>query len=267
MRFGHKNAAASLTKLSRKGQTEYTGTDDQHIFHAAGSTMTAPDTQDLQWENGVPVSARFDDPYYSREDGLAETRHVFLRGCDLPERLHSGFSVAELGFGTGLNFCATLALWQAHRPHGEIFDYTSFELYPMQAADLNRALTVWPELDAIRTALVAAWRPEGGRMQIGPARLTLVTGDARETVPRWAGKADAWYLDGFAPSRNPQMWEPALLAAVAQASAPGAMAATYSVAGAVRRGLQAAGFTLERLPGYGRKREMLRAVRTLPDQA
>ncbi len=229
--------------------------------------MTARDAQDLLWENGVPVSARFDDPYYSRDDGLAETRHVFLDGCRVGERLRDGLSVAELGFGTGLNFCATLALWQARMPPGATFAYTAFELYPLAAADLDRALAVWPELDAQRAALVAAWDAGGGDMRIGPARLTLVTGDARETVPRWDGRADAWYLDGFAPSRNPQMWEPALLAAVARASAPDAVAATYSVAGAVRRGLEAAGFAPERLPGYGRKREMLRAVRTPPDRA
>jgi len=230
--------------------------------------MTAPETQDLRWENGVPVSGRFDDPYYSREDGLAETRHVFLDGCRIRERLHPGvFRIAELGFGTGLNFCATLALWRAHAPPGSRLDYTSFELYPMQAADLDRALAVWPELDAQRAALVAAWDPRGGTVEIDAARLTLVTGDARETVAGWAGRADAWYLDGFAPSRNPEMWEPELLAAVAHTCASGAIAATYSVAGAVRRGLESAGFSLERLPGYGRKREMLRAIRTIPDPA
>jgi len=228
--------------------------------------MTAPDAQDLRWENGVPVSGRFDDPYYSREDGLAETRHVFLEGCRVAERLRDGFSIAELGFGTGLNFCATLAQWQAHGPAEGTCEYTAFEMYPMQAAELDRALAVWPELDAQRAALVAAWRPEGGTMRIGGVRLTLVIGDARRTVPDWGGNADAWYLDGFAPSRNPQMWEPALLSAVAQASAPDAIAATYSVAGAVRRGLESAGFALERLPGYGRKREMLRAVRIPPDR-
>lgn len=230
--------------------------------------MTAPDAQDLRWENGVPVSGRFDDPYYSREDGLAETRHVFIEGCRLRERLRpDGFSIAELGFGTGLNFCATLAFWEAHAPAGSRLDYTAFELYPLRAGEIGRALAPWPELAPRCAALVAAWRPEGGIMEIGPARLTLVRGDARETVPAWRGRADAWYLDGFAPARNPQMWEPGLLGAVGAASAPDSVAATYSVAGAVRRGLEAAGFTLERLPGYGRKREMLRAVRTPPDRA
>lgn len=226
--------------------------------------MTDADAQDLHWENGVPVSGRFDDPFYSREDGLAETRHVFLEGCRICDRARDGFSVAELGFGTGLNFCATLTLWQAVAPAGARLNYTAFELYPMRATDLGRALSVWPELDAARAALVAGWKPEGGVMRFGGVDLTLVTGDARETVPHWPGRADAWYLDGFAPARNPQMWEAPLLAAMGQASAPDAIAATYSVAGAVRRGLEAAGFTLERLPGYGRKREMLRAVKTPP---
>ena len=249
-------------ELSRKGQTEYTGPDDKHIFHPAGSTMTTPDAQALRWEKGVPVSGRFDDPYYSREDGLAETRHVFLDGCRIRERLRPGFSIAELGFGTGLNFCATLALWQQNAPPGSLFDYTAFELYPMQAAEIDRALAVWPELDAQRAQLVGAWQPNGGTMQIGPARLTLLTGDARVQVPAWAGAADAWYLDGFAPARNPQMWEAPLLSAVGAASTQGCIAATYSVAGVVRRGLMAAGFDLERLTGYGRKREMLRGLKT-----
>jgi len=258
-------------QLSRKRQTEYTGPDDENIYHPPVSTMTAPDAQgpqgDLRWENGVPVSGRFDDPYYSRENGLEETRHVFIEGCRLSAMIAARrTSIAELGFGTGLNFCATLAHWRHHAPPDLPLDYTAFELYPMQADAIDRALAVWPELDTQRAALVSAWRPEGGTVEIGPARLTLVIGDARETVPAWSGLADAWYLDGFAPSRNPQMWEPGLLGAVGRASTPDAIAATYSVAGVVRRGLEAAGFTLERLPGYGRKREMLRAFRTNPDR-
>ncbi len=225
--------------------------------------MTGPDTQDLSWQEGVPVSTRFDDPYYSREDGLAETRHVFLAGCDLPARWEGrdSFTIAELGFGTGLNFCAALALWRATAPPAAHLRFVSFEMYPLAAADIDRALAVWPEIADERAALVAAWQGAGS-IEIDNATLTLVTGDARETVRAWNGQADAWFLDGFAPSRNPQMWEAPLLDAVARASAPDAIAATYSVAGAVRRGLQGAGFTLERLPGYGRKREMLRAFKT-----
>jgi tRNA U34 5-methylaminomethyl-2-thiouridine-forming methyltransferase MnmC len=230
--------------------------------------MTEPSTQDLAWEDGVPVSTRFYDPYYSRENELAETRHVFLGGCDLPARWRerATFSIAELGFGTGLNFCATLAEWKATAPPDARLSYTSFELYPLTAQEIDRALAVWPEIDAERAALVAAWKGAGS-VEIGSATLTVIAGDARETVPAWPGRADAWYLDGFAPSRNPQMWEPPLLEAVARASAPHAYAATYSVAGAVRRGLESAGFTLERLPGYGRKREMLRSVKTPPTPA
>ncbi len=230
--------------------------------------MTAPLTQDLSWEDGVPVSTRFDDPYYSRGDGLAETRHVFLGGCDLPARWQGreAFTIAELGFGTGLNFCATLAEWKATAQPDARLSYTSFELYPLTVQEIDRALAVWTEIADERTALVTAWQGASS-IDIGPVSLTVITGDARETVPAWPGHADAWYLDGFAPSRNPQMWEPPLLDAVARASAPDAMAATYSVAGAVRRGLEGAGFTLERLPGYGRKREMLRAIKTTPTPA
>lgn len=227
--------------------------------------MSGDAAQGLRWENGVPVSAAFDDPYFSREDGLAETRHVFLRGCALPERWAGceRFSIAELGFGTGLNFCAALALWRETAKPGAVLDFTSFELYPMTAAEIARALDPWPELAPERDDLVRCWTGERGTVSLDGARLTLVCGDARQTVPAWQGMAQAWFLDGFAPSRNPQMWEPDLLDAVAAHSAEDAHAATYSVAGTVRRGLEAAGFDLERLPGYGRKREMLRAVRTI----
>ena len=225
--------------------------------------MTATETQDLSWQDGVPVSTRFDDPYYSREDGLAETRHVFLDGCDLPARWQGceAFTIAELGFGTGLNFCATLALWQQTVAPASHLHFVSFEMYPLTAAEIDRALTVWPDIAEQRAALVAAWQGAGS-IEIGSVTLTVIAGDARNAVPAWDGRADAWFLDGFAPSRNPQMWEPGLLDAVARKSAPDAIAATYSVAGAVRRGLTGAGFTLERLPGYGRKREMLRAFRS-----
>ena len=219
----------------------------------------------VRWEDGVPVSARFDDPYYSREDGLAETRHVFLEGCRVARMAREGRTrIAELGFGTGLNFCATLLSWERHAAPDLVLDYTAFERFPMKADEIDRALRVWPEIDAQRTALVAVWTGRSETIRVGSARLTIVAGDARETVPVWGGVADAWYLDGFAPARNPEMWTPELLAAVGATAAPGALAATYSVAGTVRRGLEAAGFSLERLPGYGRKREMLRAIRTSP---
>ncbi|MBU3031058.1 tRNA (5-methylaminomethyl-2-thiouridine)(34)-methyltransferase MnmD [Paracoccus sp. XHP0099] len=203
----------------------------------------------LGWRaGGVPVSTRFDDPYFSLAGGLAKTRHVFLEGNGLPERLVPGFHVAELGFGTGLN-CLALACMA---PVPVIM--TSFEAYPMSLAQLAQAHAAFPELADLATQLRAGWGQ--GRMQVGPVDLRLIVGDARETLPAWTGRADAWFLDGFSPARNPEMWSGTLMAEVGRHSAPGASFATYTAAGHVRRALEAAGFEVERRPGFGSKRHM-----------
>lgn len=213
----------------------------------------------LDWrDGGVPVSLRFDDPYFSLENGLAETRHVFLAGNDLPARFRPGFCVAELGFGTGLNFLATLAAWRASGCGG-VLHFTSFEAYPMHADDMARALAHFPELAPLAEPLLRGWAEGAVETAFGDARLQVVTGDARQTLSGWQGQADAWFLDGFSPARNPELWQPDLMAEVAAHSAPGATAATYTAAGFVRRGLEEAGFEVTRVPGYGRKRHMTRA--------
>ncbi|MDG4649437.1 tRNA (5-methylaminomethyl-2-thiouridine)(34)-methyltransferase MnmD [Roseibacterium sp. SDUM158017] len=208
----------------------------------------------LDWRGGVPVSGRFDDPFYSLEDGLAETRHVFLAGNGLPGRFRDGFSIAELGFGTGLNFVAAVAAWAGARIDG-CLRFTSFEAYPLSPEDARRALDAFPEA-APHAPLVEAALAGSGRASAGGVTLEIVRGDARETVPRWTDMADAWFLDGFAPARNPELWEEGLLSSVARHTAPGGTCATYSAAGAVRRALAEAGFAVERVPGYGRKRHM-----------
>ena len=208
---------------------------------------------EIIWQGGVPVSARHDDPYYSLEDGLAETAHVFLDGNGLPGRFRPGFHIAELGFGTGLNLLAAL---RAARAAGALpIRYTGFEAYPMPADEMARALAVFPALGADAEWLAAAWA-EGPVIETPEVRVEVILGDARETLPRWEGRADAWFLDGFAPAKNPDLWEPSLLAEVARHTAPGGTAATYSAAGDVRRALAAAGFAVERRPGFGRKRHM-----------
>lgn len=208
---------------------------------------------ELDWTaEGAPVSRRFGDPYFSLADGLAETRHVFLSGNGLPGRFAPGFSIAELGFGTGLNFLAAWQAWEGSGTPGPL-SFTSFEAFPMAPADRARALARWPELGAHAVRMGEAGP---GRHHLGSAILTVVPGDARVTVPSWAGAADAWFLDGFSPARNPQMWEPALLAAVFARTRPGGSFATYSAAGHVRRALAAAGFAVEKRRGFGRKREM-----------
>jgi tRNA U34 5-methylaminomethyl-2-thiouridine-forming methyltransferase MnmC len=208
---------------------------------------------ELEWRDGVPVSTRFADPYYSLDDGLAETRHVFLAGNGLPERLRPGFHVAELGVGTGLNLLALLALVR-ETGRGPI-RYTGFEAFPLSTNDMRAALAAFPEVAEDAGALVAAWET-GTPFRTTEIEATFIFGDARQTLPNWPDKADAWFLDGFAPARNPELWEPALLAEVARHTAPGGAAATYSAAGEVRRSLAAAGFEVERRPGYGRKRHM-----------
>lgn len=213
----------------------------------------------LAWSRGdVPVSVRFDDPYFSLDSGLSEARHVFLAGNGLPARFRPGFRIAELGFGTGLNVLAAWQAWDAWDGAGRAgeLSVTSFEAYPMPADAMARALAGFPELADRAAALVDAWRAGARRISLPRLRLEVIEGDARATLPLWQGRADAWFLDGFAPARNPELWEPALMAEVARRTEPGGTAATYSAAGSVRRALAAAGFVVERRPGYGRKRHM-----------
>ncbi len=213
-------------------------------------------SEGLDWRDGiVPVSRRFDDPYFSLADGLAETRHVFLGGNALPARLRDGFHVAELGFGTGLNLLALWICWQGMGAPG-VVRFTSFEAYPMVAADMARALAAFPEAAAVAGPMLAQWA-EGRRVIDLPGlRAEVIIGDARETMPIWGGVADAWFLDGFSPAKNPELWSDDLMAAVARHTGAGGTFATYTAAGHVRRALMAAGFAVERRPGHGRKRHM-----------
>jgi tRNA U34 5-methylaminomethyl-2-thiouridine-forming methyltransferase MnmC len=221
--------------------------------------MSLPDQSQaaLEWrDDAIPVSTRFDDPYFSLANGLSETRHVFLAGNDLPARLRPGFQIAELGFGTGLNLLATLIAC-GDTP----IRYTSFEAYPMSAAEIARALAAFPEAEAVAAPFLEAWARGDRQFQLGPIDVDIVIGDARETLPAWDGRADAWYLDGFSPAKNPELWGPDLMAAVGAHTAPGGTFATYTAAGFVRRNLAAAGFAVTRAPGHGHKRHMSRGVR------
>lgn len=206
----------------------------------------------LDWRDGVPVSRRFDDPYFSLSGGLAETRHVFLDGNDLPARLRPGFHVAETGFGTGLNLLALAAV--ATVP----VRFTSFEAFPLSSDDLARAHAAFPALAPLAGELQAAW--PAPRFRVGLVDVTLVPGDARDTLPRWTGQADAWFLDGFSPAKNPELWSAPLLAQVARHTAPGGSFATYTAAGHVRRALAQAGFAVRRCPGFAGKRHMSRGT-------
>lgn len=208
---------------------------------------------DLDWrEGGIPVSRRFDDPYFSLNGGLDETRHVFLAGNDLPARLVAGFHVAELGFGTGLNLLALAQV--ATQP----IRFTSFEAFPMRLDELARAHRAFPELAALSAQLRAGWG--GPSLTVGTVTATVVTADARAALPAWRGQADAWFLDGFSPAKNPELWGDDLMAQVAAHTAPGGTFATYTAAGHVRRALAQAGFAVTRAQGFAGKRHMSRGV-------
>ena len=207
----------------------------------------------LDWKDGtIPISRRFDDPYFSLHDGLSETRHVFLSGNNLPSRLRPGFHIAELGFGTGLNMLATLI---ATPPDMPIF-FTSFEAYPLTASDIARALQAFPDAFAVAAPFLAQWTAGQTRLTLGPITAEIILGDARQMLPLWPKKADAWFLDGFSPAKNPELWSDDLMAQVANHTAPGGTFATYTAAGNVRRALAQAGFAVERRPGHGHKRHM-----------
>lgn len=240
---------------------------------------TAIQTANLEFNaEGTPVSRDFDDVYFSNDNGLEETRYVFLGGNDLqtrfPEHSRKLFIVAESGFGTGLNF---LTLWQAfaafraEHPDAtlERLHFISFEKFPLTRDDLQKAHAHWPELTPFAGQLQAQW-PQAFA---GCHRLLLDEG--RVTLDLWFGdinqltdtldeslnqQVDAWFLDGFAPSKNPDMWTPALFQAMARLTRAGGTLATFTSAGFVRRGLQEAGFTMQKRKGFGRKREMLSGV-------
>ena len=225
----------------------------------------------LDWQDGLPFSSRFGDVYFSAGSGLEETRHVFLQGNRLAERfaeLSAGdsFSIGETGFGTGLNFLCAWQLFEQSAQPGVSLDFFSIEKFPLTDEELRAALALWPELQPQAEALLQRWQRRvpgwnrwsfaGGRM-----RLTLAVGDVAEVLPQLQnGAVDAWFLDGFSPAKNPEMWGEEVLSAIARASRPAATLATYTSAGWVRRGLLQAGFAVEKVSGYGHKREMLRGA-------
>ncbi|MEX2469054.1 MAG: bifunctional tRNA (5-methylaminomethyl-2-thiouridine)(34)-methyltransferase MnmD/FAD-dependent 5-carboxymethylaminomethyl-2-thiouridine(34) oxidoreductase MnmC [Pseudohongiellaceae bacterium] len=276
------------------------------VVCAFAATTTAPmliDNARLDWlENGLPYSSQFDDVYFSRADARGESRHVFLEANCLRERWRASsinkssinksainkvrpqYVIGELGFGCGLNFLQTWRLWQQTRAEhpGLRLHYLALEKYPLRHADLTRILALWPDLEDLAAPLLAQYPEHSAgchRLQLADdvtldlyygdaeARLAeLVTAGQRERL-KIRLKIDTWYADGFSPRQNPELWSAPLFQHLARLSATGATLSTYSVARPVRDGLRAAGFTLERLPGFANKREMLRATLCQPAAA
>lgn len=213
--------------------------------------------------NGTPYSARYDDVYHSDASGRGQADHVFLSGNGLPQRWtgRRRFTILETGFGLGTNFLATLDAWRRDPRRPERLHYFAVEKHPVPREDLRAFLAdATPATDA--RALEDAWPPplpgtHRREFADGAVTLTLVFADAERALATAVLAADAIFLDGFAPDRNPELWTPALMRAVARLAAPGATCATYTVARPVRAALDAAGFEIEIRPGYARKREML----------
>ncbi|MGR3290101.1 MAG: tRNA (5-methylaminomethyl-2-thiouridine)(34)-methyltransferase MnmD [Paracoccaceae bacterium] len=213
-------------------------------------------TAKLEWRDDfTPVSVRFDDPYFSLSDGLAECQHVFLAGNNLPDRFRPGFHIAELGFGTGLNMLASWMYWNNSGLPGPLH-FTSFEQYPMSLEDMKTALAGFSELGKLAKLFLANWPDANGKIVLPGLCLHVITGDARKMLPIWSNQADAWFLDGFSPVKNPELWTPQLMADVADHTTSNGTFATYSAAGHIRRSLGQAGFAVNRVPGFGKKRHM-----------
>lgn len=231
-----------------------------------------PIAPELDWSNeAAPRAAAFEDVYFSAAGGLAESEAVFLAGCGLPENWvgRDRFTLCELGLGAGVNLLAAWRAWKKTRlPHAQLH-ISTIEAFPLAGKDAARALANFPEVADLAEKLLARWPVRA----FGPQRLwfpedgisfNIFIGEAEPVLAGMDGAFDAWFLDGFAPARNPAMWSPAVLGQIARLSAPGARLATFTVAGEVRRGLEAVGFAVEKKPGFGAKRERLEARFPLP---
>ncbi len=234
-------------------------------------------TARIHWRDEQPTSSIFDDVYFSRACGIEETRHVFFQHNNLYQRWQNtdleDFTLGETGFGTGLNFLAASQLWLEMRQQGRLH-FISAEKFPLALPDLQKSLSIWPELTALAEELIAQYpHPIPGihRLELAGGRivLTLLYGDASEMFAALKGsdhpqfsrlgspRVDAWFLDGFAPAKNPDMWTEALFQAIADLSDKGTTFSTFTAAGVVRRGMQAVGFSTAKVAGFGRKRDML----------
>ncbi len=222
----------------------------------------------ILWHDQTPTSSLFGDVYFSDEDGIAETQHVFINNNRLMERWQqlstNRFTIGETGFGTGLNFMCALQLWCSMNRGNRHLHYVSVEKFPLRSEDLLSVATRYPQFDALYQRLILQYpaNVRGFHRLFFPdlnVTLNLLFGDASEYFQTLDGQVDAWFLDGFAPSVNPDMWQPALFSAIARLSKPGATLATFTCAGVVKRGLMEAGFNVKKVPGHGRKREILTA--------
>lgn len=212
---------------------------------------------------GSPKSKEFDDVYFSADDGLAESEYVFLDGNRLPRKWQEQdrFVICETGFGTGLNF---LAAWkrfeETTKPHQKL-DFISFEKYPLDVEEIALHLQPWQEFfNSHLRQLIKKYPPliPGFHRIVLTDRitLTLIFDDVNIAIPKLCADVDAWFLDGFKPSTNPEMWTDTVFQNMARLSHCRTRVSTFTAAGKVRKGLEGAGFEVEKMQGFGRKRDM-----------
>ncbi len=221
----------------------------------------------IEWnDDGTPASKEFNDIYFSRAGGTEETRYVFIQQNKLAEKIKTlkpgeQFTIAETGFGTGLNFLCVWQLWNELAPKNAQLNFFSVDLFPLTQADLTKALAIWPEFSDLAQPLIRQY-PDlvhgYHRLAFQQVNLTLAFGDASWAFKEFYGKVDAFFLDGFAPSKNPGMWTAELFSSIARISKHNTSFATFTAAGLVRNGLKGVGFKVEKCAGFGKKRDMLR---------
>lgn len=233
-------------------------------------------TDPVSWdEQGQPYSARFDDIYHTSSGAVRQADHVFLKGCGLPQgwQAKDEFTILETGFGLGLNFLTTWLRWQQDPKRCECLHFVSLEAYPVKALDIAQALQAFPELAKAGAKLVDVY-PElmgtSGRVVQqaqfvnetggGKVVLTLALGDARMVLPQLQLEADAVFLDGFSPAKNPELWGADICYELGRLAKPGARIATWCVASQVRQRLSGAGFSVQKVMGLPPKRNSLVGV-------
>ena len=225
----------------------------------------------IEWRDGQPYASAFQDVYFSTDNGLLETDYVFLQGNELSNRWQSlnanTFTIAETGFGTGLNFLCAAKLWLETAPKEARLHFISVEKHPLSLVEITTALRLWPTLNALSEPFLAQYeRLLNGATSIlfdNRIQLSLLIADATEAyqsnyVEHTNLIVDAWFLDGFAPAKNPDMWQATLFKNMALLSNTSTTFATFTSASAVRRALINAGFVVIKQSGFGKKREMLR---------
>lgn len=225
------------------------------------------ETTDITWKNdNTPISTYYGDVYFSADSGIQESEYIFINNNFLPERfkIASDFSIGETGFGTGLNFALTCKLWAERSLESSTLFFTTYEKHPLSKNDFIKAAKIWPELSEIYSELIPKYKnlqPGKNRIKLDSFRteLIIIIGDINNTITKSpSNSCDCWFLDGFAPSLNPQMWNEHVLKNIARTARNGSTFSTFTAAGKVRRTLIECGYCVEKVKGFGKKRDMLR---------